>query len=492
MPDIYKKLAQLIIQRIDGDKLGNKDYEQRLKDYVVQGCGGFIVFGGKRESLRRFIKELQDIADYPLFIASDIECGLARQIEEMTPFPCQMALSSAIYPDNKGLLIEMLNVIADECLYIGINMPLIPVLDVNQNPDNPIISTRAFSDDAHIVSWFVPYYADVFNSRGLIAVGKHFPGHGDTSIDSHISLPTINKTKDDLLNIDLIPFQKAIDYGFKGIMVGHLKIPCLDNQYPASLSKKIITNLLRQEMGFEGLVLTDAMNMDALKEVDNTYAMAINAGVDIILHPYSFDECMQSLCNAIDRGIIKVELIERAFEILVKAKYQQRPFVESINMKAHKDLSDDIYRRTITLVKGREDLLPVNQNDYKYLFIYDEGKKNDSSPIKGVFQHIISENDIDSINKKNVVIAIFTVVSAWHGSSSISPTGISLIKKIISNAGHTIVISFGNPYVLRFFADADILISAYEPKAMAQEFAIKALFCGQGFNKNLPVKIEYI
>ncbi|MCX8026839.1 MAG: hypothetical protein N3A62_03135 [Thermodesulfovibrionales bacterium] len=492
MSDTKFRLAQLIIQRLDGDRLGDSNYEKTIKDYVSRGCGGFIIFGGRREVVRRFIKELEGIAKHPLFIASDIECGLARQIKETTQFPCQMALASALYPSKQDTLIKMLNAIADECLYVGINMPLIPVLDVNQNPNNPIIATRAFSDDVEVVSWFVPFYADVFKMKGLIGVCKHFPGHGDTSLDSHILLPTINKTKDALESVDLKPFKTAIDEGFQGVMVGHLKIPCLDDTYPASLSKSIVTNLLRQGMGFDGLVLSDAMNMEALKGFKNIYAMALNAGIDVILHPHDFDGCLQSLCDAIDEGVLGYDVIDTAFERVMKARYQKREHNDLINLEYHEQLSSIIYGMSTSLLKPNDRLLPLHRNDFKHVFICDESGRNDSTPTRRFFKDVVTSQQIPSIKGRNVVVAIFTIVSAWHGSSGISDEGINVIQKIISLSDKTVIISFGSPYVLRFFGDADILIAAYEPTPKAQENAMKCLFEGKRFNTNLPVRIDFM
>ncbi len=264
---LEKKLYQLIISRLDGDKVASKKYQEKIIELVKKGIDGFILFGGKKDEIRDFISKIQSISEIPLFIASDIERGVVQQIKDTTLFPCQMAIAAAINkdrPEDVSLLRSAIKAIADEAMDIGINMPLIPVLDVNQNPDNPIICTRAFSDNPEDVAWFGSEYIKILETSGLISCAKHFPGHGDTAIDSHISLPVITKSRTDLMTTDIMPFVGAIKAGVSSIMIGHLSVPAIDSM-PASLSKMIITDLLRMELGFNGLILSDALNMDALK-----------------------------------------------------------------------------------------------------------------------------------------------------------------------------------------------------------------------------------
>src|SRR5208283_1144494 len=177
------------------------------------------------------------------------------------------------------LLEDALKCVTDEAIDNGINLPLIPVMDVNQEPDNPIICTRAFSDDTETVSWFGSEYIRALEQAGLMSCAKHFPGHGDTVVDSHIALPVIKKTREDLKGIDLVPFIKAIKAGVSSIMVGHLAVPSLDD-VPASLSRKIMYGLLREELGFNGLILTDALDMHALSGTSDVPVKCINAGAD--------------------------------------------------------------------------------------------------------------------------------------------------------------------------------------------------------------------
>ena len=322
MPAFERKLYQLIIERLDGEKLSSAPYRERAFGLVEKSIGGFILFGGKKDEVKSFIAELQSLSEIPLLIASDIERGAGQQLEGSTRFPCQMAIAAAI-DKNKSADVEILHdavkAIAAEAVDAGINMPLIPVMDVNKNPDNPIICTRAFSDNPEEVAWFGKEYVRVLEEAGLISCAKHFPGHGDTSVDSHIVLPVISKSLADLMDVDLLPFREAIGAGVSSIMIGHLSIPAID-AFPASLSKKVISDLLRNELGYKGLILTDALNMSALKEIPNIPAKCVNAGVDILLHPADADSVVKELKQAVDSGEIEEEKIDRAVERILRYK----------------------------------------------------------------------------------------------------------------------------------------------------------------------------
>ncbi|HYA32189.1 MAG TPA: glycoside hydrolase family 3 N-terminal domain-containing protein, partial [Thermodesulfovibrionales bacterium] len=201
-------------------RLNGTEIEERFGYYlslVKKGIAGFIVFAGELETVRSKLAELQDASEHPLIIACDLEQGLGQQIESGTLFPPAMAIASALKGVDrqhaKALLNQVYTAFAEESLYAGINTILAPVLDINTNPDNPIIATRAFGEDPDSVSFFGCEMVSVLHRNGIIACGKHFPGHGDTEIDSHISLPVIRKKISDLENVELVPFRKAISEG---------------------------------------------------------------------------------------------------------------------------------------------------------------------------------------------------------------------------------------------------------------------------------------
>src|SRR3990172_7881511 len=450
------KLYQLIIGRLDGGRICDHAYQEGILTLARKGIGGFIIFGGTREYLRPFIDRLQSIAEIPLFIASDIERGVGQQIDGYTNFPCQMAVRAAVnrdVPDDMAILRDVVKAVALEAIDAGINMPLIPVLDVNSNPDNPIICTRAFSDNPEDVSFFGSEYIRVLEGMELISCAKHFPGHGDTSTDSHISLPLIRKSYDDLVNFDVRPFAHAIKTGVSSIMIGHLMIPSMDDSVPSSLSKKVITDLLRKELGFNGLIMTDAVST----------------------------------------GLISEETIDTAIDRILKAKsrFAQITGVE-IDFHSNSLISKRMTEMSITVVNKKEGVLPVADDGKIQVFIAGEERLCEKSLWVEKFPPLEKggEGGFESgYSDEAVIIAIFSEVAAWRGSAGIDDKAMEQVKELIMKARTSIVISFGSPYILRHFSDADVLIAAYEANGLAQKAVIKCLKEEACIGGKLPVRL---
>ena len=516
---LEKKLYQLIISRLDGKNIHSQSYRVRILHLIKKGICGFIIFGGKRDEIKDFIKHIQSHAEIPLFIASDVECGIGQQIQDTTVFPCQMAIKAAIdrdKPRDRSILEGALKAIAHEAIDVGINMPLIPVLDVNQNPNNPIVCSRAFSDDPEDVAWFGSRYIGVLEDSELISCAKHFPGHGDTAIDSHISLPVITKSFEELMKIDLIPFAEAIKTGVSSIMAGHLSIPAIDTK-PASLSKIMITDLLRKEMGFDGLILTDALNMKALKDFENVPAQCIKAGADILLHPLDADLTVKELKEAVTDKMISEEDIDCAINRILetKAKIQNKttplcpPLVRGeltggeVDYQSHRILSSLITDMSITLLQNTEGL-PILDPMRTQVVLAGEHKFFESTPFKDYFKNVSTipslislpqwerGRDENILSGRIVIFAIFTSVAAWKGTSGIDDAERKMISELMKIAETSIVISFGCPYVLRYFKEADILIAAYEATGQAQKAVIKCLQGEMDFQGRLPVHINFL
>jgi beta-glucosidase-like glycosyl hydrolase len=494
MPGPEQKLYQLIISRLDGHKLSSALYQEQIIDLVRKGIGGFIVFGGEKREVSSFIDKLQLLAELPLFIASDIERGAGQQIDGATTFPGQMAAAAATDINDLAslkALEDAIKAIAYESIDIGINMPLIPVLDINSNPDNPIICTRAFSDRPEVVSWFGNMYIKALEKTGLISCGKHFPGHGDTAVDSHISLPVISKSFMELNNTELIPFVEAVKANVSSIMMGHISVTAIDN-LPASLSKKAV-DLLRTGLGHEGLILTDALNMHALKEMRDVAVTCVNAGIDILLHPENPSAVVEELRQAVEAGKITEEKIDTALSRILKYKAGIKNIKKvRIDTDEHKAISWSISDRSVTLVKEKSRLAPLkNIQDISLIFMADESK-HDLSVLKAFIpgSSHIRECQREAL-KEVVIVALFTRIAAWEGSSGMRDEDINIIRDLIKRAGTSIVISFGNPYVLRHFMEADALIAAYDTTGQAQSSVINCLKGEVVFQGRLPVELKY-
>ncbi len=490
---LERKFYQLIISRLDGDKISSPEYRERILGLVEKGIGGFIVFGGEKEEVKTFIAEIQTLAEIPLFIASDIERGVGQQLRGATSFPCQMAIAAAVdrnSAEGVALLERAISAVAAESADIGINFPFIPVMDVNRNPDNPIICTRAFSDSAAEVVWFGSRYIKVLENAGLISCPKHFPGHGDTSVDSHISLPVISKSAEELMHTDVLPFAEAVRAGAGSIMIGHLTVPALDSR-PASLSKRVITGLLREELGFSGLVVTDALNMNALDAFGKVPVECLHAGADILLHPADADHTVRELMSEAARNGIDEGRLESSLKRIAdaKARLQHARSVQA-DYQEHSKLAARIVDASITLVRDTKGVLPVkNAGEVQVVFAGD-GKFFEKSPLKNYFRSVSTITEMREVKHGTVLFAIFTSVAAWKGSSGIEEGERRKIHEIMVKAKDSIVISFGSPYVLRHFPEADILIAAYEGTGQAQEAVIKCLRGDMDFKGGLPVGLD--
>jgi len=493
MLDLSHKICQLIINRLDGDNINDLSYREKTYDLVRKGIGGFIIFGGNRDEVKEFIHSLQSISDIPLFIASDIERGSGQQFKGATHFPSLMAIAAAINQHESShvpILEHYITSVAEEAIDIGINMPLIPVLDVNLNPDNPIICTRSFSDNPQTVSWFGRKYIEILQDAGLISCAKHFPGHGDTAIDSHISLPVISKSEEELMRSDLIPFKEAIRSGVGSIMMGHLSIPSIDS-LPATLSNKIVTDLLRNQLGYTGLVMTDALNMSALIEFENVPAKCINAGNDIILHPTDPIKTADELKHAVDTGLVKENKIETAFKRVMQYKSDLKTFGQvNPDYEEHNNIAENLFSTSITLVSGKSDQ-PMTDLSKADLIYTGDDSKIDISVLKEHMPHAVHISQYTGPLSDKVIIALFTTVAAWQGSSGISEDDQKKIKQIINKAQNSIVIAFGSPYVLRYFKKAEMLIAAYDSSIYAQKAVFECFKNNKAFQGSLPVKINF-
>ena len=318
---IEEKIGQMLIIKHDA-----KEVDDNLKKIMNDiKPGGFILFGGNISAFsntKKFISDIKSTSQIPLIVTLDQEGGSIQKIQLISDksilfIPGMEMVGNTM---NEELAYDVGRVLAEELRTLGVNVTLAPVADINSNPNNTVIGTRSFGSNKDIVSKMALSVANGIESRGIIPVYKHFPGHGDTKTDSHLGLPIINKTYDEVYNNELQPFINAIKSDAKIIMVGHLAFPYLSGDYtPASLSSKIINDLLINDLGFKGLVITDALDMGALinnytdKEIT---LMAINAGVDILLMPRDYYSSIEYIKNNVSE-----DRINESVRKILKFKY---------------------------------------------------------------------------------------------------------------------------------------------------------------------------
>ena len=296
-----EKIGQMFVIRISGNFYNNSNYKYKnIKNLITNyKVGGLIMFYGDIHGAFHNINLFQNWSETPLLIGSDYERGVGQWMDGGTLFPSNMAIAATGDTLNAY---KQGNVIAKEAKALGVHMIFAPVLDVNNNPKNPIINLRAYSDSPDIVSEYGRNFIRGVEEKGVFACAKHFPGHGNTDTDSHSSLPTINTSIDDFYNNEIAPFRSAVKDNVRLIMIGHLVVPSYDSSgKPATHSKKITTTLLKEELGFNGVVITDAMEMGALSSnISNEESVlrAIEAGADIILLPIDTPNAIKSVKNA--------------------------------------------------------------------------------------------------------------------------------------------------------------------------------------------------
>jgi beta-glucosidase-like glycosyl hydrolase len=475
---VMQSYYEFIVARLNGEEI--KTNYRYYRSLVKRGIAGFIIFGGELKTVRDGIKKLQSHAALPLIISSDLEQGLGQQIAGGTLFPPAMAVAAAMLkyaktrgnPSDLKMLKDIFRATAEEARYAGINTIYAPVLDINTNPENPIISVRAFGEDARTVSSFGSRIIRTFRKYGISACGKHFPGHGDTETDSHIRLPTIRRTMRGLLRRELIPFRKAIADGVDMIMLGHLNVPAIDSLgIPASLSSKTVA-LLRGKMGFKGIIITDAMNMGGVGKFSEASAVlrALSAGVNVILHPSDPEEVVTYL-----------DTKKPDFESTVLRAFRRRlpcrPAESAPDLAQHLHLSRTVTEKAVSLSRDFR-----IQDKSCMIILNDEDRDTKGRALKKLITEKIPGMRVLLWDKKTragkipacseafLIVAVFSSVKGWKGGASI------WLKRTISSLEKKtdVFVSFGSPYILPKSGKAAKMI-VYWDSGLARDAAVRLL-----------------
>ena len=370
---LRQQVAQLIMVRVEGFYYSaDNSYRADVERWVTEDqVGGLITFRGSVDGSFTNLQRFQRLAPLPLLVAADFERGVGQQIEGATMFPSNMAVAATFDEQNAY---EQGRVTALEARALGVHVVFAPVMDVNNNPDNPIINFRAYSDDPAIVQRMGAAFIRGAQDHGLVACAKHYPGHGNTATDSHTRLPLIPGSRSELAQTELAPFKAATEAGVKMIMVGHIAVPGLDpSNRPATQSKAITEDLLRGEYGFEGLIVTDGMEMGAITAGQWTGEAAvrsIEAGNDMILLPLYVDQTVDAIVEAVESGRVSRQRIAASVERVLRLKadlglYQERNNLRRDDIQGRVGLAEfqaaarGIARQSITLVKDDAGLIPL-------------------------------------------------------------------------------------------------------------------------------------
>lgn len=509
-----QKIAQLFMVAAYSNKgeKHQKEIEFLIENYDI---GGLMFLQGGPVRQLRLTNHYQSLSQVPLMIAQDAEWGVSMRIDSTIRFPWQMTLG-AIQEDS--LIYQMGRQIGKECKRLGVHVNFAPVVDVNSNPNNPIINNRSFGEDPQRVAQLSLAYMQGLQDEGVLACAKHFPGHGDTDSDSHKTLPTINHSKERLDSMELIPFKYLFDKGLGSVMVAHLNIPSLDDtdSLASTLSKKVVTDLLKEELAFDGLVFTDALNMKGVSkfyEPGEVDLKALLAGNDVLLFAQDVPKAIVKIKEAIDKNIISHEYVdERCRKILMAKQWfgldesihlNEGNLVEDLNSKESRLLNQDLIEKSLTALQNTDDLLPLRHLDTLNLAVVCIGENSKPfeemliqyAPIK--IYHISEEHSEEERNallrelqKYNLVIASIhkSNKNAWksyhiHKNTDLFLQTLALQSKVILNI-------FANPYSisdLLMTYSFDGLILGYQNSKIAQESVAQLIFGGIGANGKLPV-----
>lgn len=525
--NLKEKIGQMIMVRVRSDYYASDNYSKKqIDDWIIKHkVGGLITFDGNGNVHGMFNnhKYFQEISNIPLFIASDLERGAGQQMKGATLFPSNMALGATDDSYNAYLQGE---ITAKEAKVLGIHMIFAPVLDVNNNPNNPIINLRSYSDKPEIVSSFGLQFIKGIQDQGLYACPKHFPGHGNTSIDSHSSLPIINTPLSDLNNIELKPFKNAVENNVKMIMMAHIAMPALDSsKKPASHSYKITTELLRENWGFNGLIITDGMEMRGITNQawsGEAAIRAIEAGSDIILLPIDVERTIESIYDAVLSGRISEDRINLSVDKILKSKIELNLFSETLSFdqmtslvgnKNHLITAAKIASSSITLVKDDKNNIPIKPEKIKkmahLILATDDNAANTLKTIKSNINYThgnvtnifinyeLSDILIDDLIKRlekfdKIIISTLVKISSTNkGKSTLNPTHLQLIKNIANYNLPFIVISYGSPY-LNDYSFIDTYICSYGYGSVSQTAVGHAIFGRRNINGKLPIDLNSI
>ncbi len=510
---LEEKIAQLMMIRAHSDK--GQDHIDQVKKLVKEHkVGALCFFQGTPEKQAKLTNTYQGLADIPLLVAIDGEWGLGMRFKkDVISYPRQLTLG-AIH--NNHLLYEMGRQVGYDLKRIGIHLNFAPVVDVNNNPSNPVINNRSFGEDKENVSVKAYEYARGMEDVGVMACAKHFPGHGDTNVDSHYDLPILHFDRQRLDSLEIYPFSYMIKKGISSIMVAHLSVPALDNRAnrPTSLSRRVVTNMLRDSLGYDGLIITDGMEMEGVTKhfpPGVAEAEAILAGNDIICLPRDAVAAIKAVKKYVEEDIIQEDQIDESVRRILRKKYdcglQYRPRIvlnditkDLVNEKGL-SLKSQLFSEAITLVSDTKNLIPfINIDTVQYASIaIGSSKKTEFQKRLDSYasvDHFQSSKDLTTLGMEATIDKLKTydrVIISLHDMSKYERKQFGVTRKTrqfidrLSKETDVFLVLFGSPYALTYFQNNPEIIVSYTEDSIMQDRTAQAIFGAQDIRGRLPV-----
>lgn len=532
---LEQKAGQLIMPWLLGDfaPRGSPSHNRILGYLEEHHIGGVIMSVGTPVEVAAKLNDLQRHSALPLLVAADLETGAGFRMRGAihmpgtidlggaTDFPSLMAVGAT---GREELAYEMGRITAIEARAVGIHIPFAPVLDVNNNPDNPIINVRSFGEDPdHVAEMGIAFVRGV-QDHGALATGKHFPGHGDTDVDSHAALPVIRHDRARMDSVELRPFQRAIDSGMGAIMTAHITVPSLNGggQKPSTLSPEVLTDVLRNQMGFKGIVFTDAMDMRAISRTHTSAQAAVEAleaGADVILMPASVRGAAEGIVDAVRSGRLTEERLDRSVLRVLEIKedlglHDERlvaieDIPASVGVPEHVEVADRIAEHSITVLKNERDLLPLAGTRSARVMSVSYRRASDvlagrffNGALRQTYPRLTTA-EVDADSDQALYEALdrrardqaFVVVSTYVTSVNVSGT-FTLPEELVDfirglkerGVPHTVV-SFGNPYLIADFPDVQSYMLAWNGSESSQRAAARALLGQAHVTGRMPTRV---
>ena len=506
------RIGQLIVAAVTPSS--NDATREQVRRLVTKNLVGGLIYENSTMSAQVEVTNLaQSLATVPLMITIDGEWGLGMRLKEVPDFPRNLILGAV---DNDMLLYEYGREVARQCRRMGIQVNFAPVLDVNDNQDNPVIGNRSFGESPELVARHAIAFARGLEDGGVLAVGKHFPGHGSTSEDSHKTLPVINKTMQEINTCELVPFRKFIEAGLSGILTAHLLVPAIDNgKAPSSLSADCVTKVLRDELHFDGIVFTDALNMKGATQMLNGSACvnALLAGNDVLLMPEDITGEIAAVQSAVNNGKLSQSIIDERCKKILRYKYvlgltdRQHVNTANLNKDVNSDKATVLHRQltagSITVIKNNDNILPVHNLQSRHIAVTTIGNENGTASKFTRRCADYAEVKRFDLAKAGGADALATQLHDGHFNTIIVEVGDdsdanrAALNTVVKKCKNVIMVLTCKPYEIRNYGTAitnkhvKAVVLTYENSTLAEDYAAQTIFGGNAANGNLPISLVF-
>ncbi|MGB4655339.1 MAG: glycoside hydrolase family 3 N-terminal domain-containing protein [Bacteroidales bacterium] len=515
--NLKQKIGQLIMLRTNSG-ISQKEVAALKEKIGENSVGGVCFFKGHPQQQYEQTQILKKSSSLPLMVAMDAEWGASMRLDSLISFPKQMSVGAV---EDSTAVAEWSRAIAQQLNALGVNVCFSPVVDLNSNPQNPVINVRAFGENKHRVAKQAEIMTKILQENGIMSVAKHFPGHGDTKTDSHYELPVVNHDLNTILNDDIYPYRQLINNGIKGVMISHIYLPAIDEKpVPATLSEAIVTDILKEKLGFKGIIFTDGLEMKAVTdyvEPGKLELMAIKAGNDVLLLPVDAKLAVKTLEKAVKSGELPMSRIEESCKKVLSFKYYLlinettyklgKNVVNTLNANHFADINELIYSQSITLIKNSDDIVPVQNADTSRIYTISFSRDSFSGFSSNMPQNLKSKHIIvkpsEIRNNKSKILSKISdadvVIINVEGSQfsvknnyGISSELVNFVEQI-AGKHNTVLTVLGLPYAVSAFNKTELfkaIIVTYENNVHVRSELVKLIFGEKVFKGVLPVSIN--